>query len=423
MEVFQIPKGNGQEIYIEKDNLSIPDEWVDEENKRIVFPEIPRDESNPVYDFYQEMFKFFYANGYKVVTDSETVNNEAFFFTPCLDQHKNKTREDYHNAKVDKIKKELDKAGIEEPLSMGVFEDGFAATLPLPFVLKNLESQGGENKFLIRTSEQLELLRKFYRECNTYVHERNTRIANERWGYDFKLEFDENGRCLDKRCIRKINVPDIQKYMRKNVIMQKYIKTPTRFNTSLRVMFASTGDIIASSLKYAEPKEEKEKQRIYYDLDDFLANPESPYFLDSESIISNTVAGGNSILLGKDYYTELERDILVAHGIDPDNACVPDRVCEAALNIALNCSRELGAICGMDFIYDDEEKEWKYLEEHEYPMLYSYAEKYGIPYDESMEDFYTVNKLVDAHARLLVLKMTMEKKQNLASDSNGVKLK
>ncbi len=421
MEAFQIPKGNGQEIYIEKDNLSIPDEWVDEENERIVFPEIPKDESNPVYDFYQEMFKFFYESGYKVVTDSEKVDNEAFFFTPCLDQHKNKTAEDYHKAKVAKVKKELDKSGIEEPLSMGLTDDGFDLVLPLPFVLKNLESQGGENKYLIRTPEQLELLRRFYRECNTYVHERNTRIANEEYDYGFKLEFDEKGRCLNRRGVMPINVPDIQKYMRKNVIMQKYIKTPTRFNTSLRVMFASSGDIMASSLKYAEPKEEKEKQREYYDLDAFLADPESPYCLNSESIISNTVAGGNSILLGKDCYTELERDILEAHGIDPDNASVPDTVCEAVRNIALNCRRELGAICGIDFIYDEEEKVWKYLEEHEYPMLYSYAEKYGIPYDESMEDFYTVNKLVDAHARLMALKMEMEKKQSLVS--GGVKLK
>ncbi|MDE6292988.1 MAG: hypothetical protein K2L98_04830, partial [Bacilli bacterium] len=396
--------------------------WIDEENCRIVFPELPPDRSNPVYDFYQEMFKFFYAKEKKVVTDSKAVSDDAFFFTPCLDKHKYETMEDYHQAKTAKIKAELGKVGIEEPLSIGLLDDGFDSVLPLPFVLKNMESQGGENKYLIKTPEQLELLRRFYRECNNYVRERNTRRANEKWGYDFELEFDEKGHCLDKRCIDSINVPDIQKYMRKNVIMQRYIKTPTKYNTSLRVMIASSGDVLASSLKYALSNEEKEKQREYYDLDDFLADPESPYYLDSESIVSNTVAGGNSILLGREDYTELEREILQDHGIDPDNASVPERILEALKNVTQNCSREIGAICGLDFIYDDEEKNWKYLEEHEFPMLYSYAEKHGIPYDPNDEDFYTVNKLVDAHARLIALKMAMEKKQSLSSGSEGIKI-
>lgn len=421
MGIYQIPNGNGQVIYIEKDELSIPDGWVDEENCRIVFPEISKDRSNPVYDFYQEIFKFFYAKGYKIVTDSKTVSDDAFFFTPCLDKHKNETMEDYHQAKTNKIKNELGKAGIEEPLSVGIFDDGFDSVLPLPFVLKNMESQGGENKYLIRTPEQLELLRRFYREINLYVRERNARLANEKWGYDFKLEFDEKGHCLDRRCIDSINVPDIQKYIRKNVIMQRYIKTPTKYNTSLRVMISSSGDVLASSLKYAEANEEKQVE--YYDLDEFLADPESPYYLNSESIVSNTVAGGNSILLDKENYTELEREILEAHGIDPDNAGVPGSVLEAVKNVAKNCRREIGAICGLDFIYDDEEKKWKYLEEHEFPMLYSYAEKHGIPYYPNDEDFYTTNKLVDAHARLVSLKMMMDKKQSLASGSEGIKLK
>lgn len=68
-----------------------------------------------------------------------------------------------------KIKHELDSAGVEEPLTMKVSMDGFFKTLPLPFVLKNMEWDGGENKYLIKTPEQLEVLRRFYLELNDYV--------------------------------------------------------------------------------------------------------------------------------------------------------------------------------------------------------------------------------------------------------------
>lgn len=157
------------------------------------------------------------------------------------------------------------------------------------------------------------------------------------------------------------------------------------------------------------------KEKYYGLFDKYLQDPSSPYFLGSESIVSNTVAGGNSILLGKSGYSELEQEILLAHNIDPNNASVPSDVMKACTKIAINCSREIGAICGLDFIYDDEEKKWKYLEEHEYPMLYSYAEKYGLSYDSNTKDFYTTNQLLDLMVRMHALVLTMQRKQLLDS--------
>lgn len=78
MEFYQIPEGNGQEIYVEKDELMLKDDWIDKENKRIIFPELPKNESNPVYDAYREMFMYFYIKGYKVIADSEIVSDDAF---------------------------------------------------------------------------------------------------------------------------------------------------------------------------------------------------------------------------------------------------------------------------------------------------------------------------------------------------------
>lgn len=106
----------------------------------------------------------------------------------------------------------------------------------------------------------------------------------------------------------------------------------------------------------------------------------------------------------------------MAHGIDPGNPVVPTNVKKACINIAVNCHREIGAICGLDFIYDDEDKVWKYLEEHEYPMLYSYADKYNLPYDCNANDFYTVHQLLDLRVRLHALVLTMQKKPFVISE-------
>ncbi len=394
MENFEIPDGNGQEIYIDPEELYIKPNWINKELYTIFMPDIPEKQSNPVYETYKEIFRIFYEKGYKILTDSKMVNQDTFFFFPCLDKHVNRTKEDYVRNKKSKIFFNLMNNGIFEPFSISFPIDTFPIDLPsLPFVLKNENSQGGNEKFLIKTKEQLEILKKFYQEINSYS----------------KQQIIENGRSNHGMCIDYV---DYKNEFHKNMRIQKFIKTPTKYNTSLRVLTSSSGDILASSLKYAESKIQTEKK--YYGLfDKYLSDPSSPYFLGSECIISNTVAGGNSILLGKDNYSKLEKEILVAHEIDPNNAVVPEKVLMACIDIAVNCKHEIGAICGLDFIYDAEEKTWKYLEEHEYPMLYSYAEKYKLQYDVNSKNFYIETQLLDFRARLHALNLTMQKKNTL----------
>lgn len=412
MEYIKLPQGNGQEIYIDSEALNIRPEWINKELHTIVMPNIPINKSNPVYEAYKEMFKCLHENGYKVVTDSSAVSNDAFFFTPCLDKHVNNTKEDYDNKKKNKIYHYLMSEGIFEPLSISFPPDSFPEMLPpLPFVLKNEESQGGEEKFIIKTPEQLAILKKFYDEIYFYAKQRSIESAKRSWSCFPDLEFDENGK--SNRGI-SIYFVDYKKIFHQSMRIQKFIKTPTVYNTSLRVLTSSSGDILAASLKYA--KSSMQTAGKYYGLfDTYLSDPKSPYFIGNESIVSNTISGGNSILLGKRSYSELEQEILLAHGIAPNNAFVPQDVKKACINVAVNCSREVGAICGMDFIYDDEEKAWKYLEEHEYPMLYSYAEKYNLPYNPVADDFYTTNQLLDIRIRLHALALTMQKKQLLES--------
>ncbi len=103
MENFQLPEGNGQTIYINPEDFYIKPEWINGELKTITMPDIPIEESNVVYETYKYFFKCLYELGYKVETDSRKVNDDAFFFTPCLDQHINKTKEEYKTKKDNKI--------------------------------------------------------------------------------------------------------------------------------------------------------------------------------------------------------------------------------------------------------------------------------------------------------------------------------
>lgn len=413
MGFIQLPYGNGQKIYIDPEELYIKPEWINHERHAVIMPDMPAEHNNPVYHAYKEMFKYFYDMGYKVVTDSKTVDNNAFFFTPCLDKHINDTKEDYNAKKKNKIYLYLLNEGITEPLTVSFPINSFPNSLPaLPLVLKNEESQGGMEKFLINKPEQLEILKRFYYEINPYARKKTIEKVKQKFSYYKDLEFDENGRSNKGICIDFV---DYKKEFHENMIIQKYIKTPTQYNTSLRVLTSSSGDILCSSLKYSDTAIIKDKK--YHGLfDRYLSDPLSPYFLGGESIISNTVAGGKSILLGKDNYSKHEQEILIAHGIVPNNANVPKNVMTACANIAVNCSREIGAICGIDFIFDEEERSWKYLEEHEYPMLYSYAEKYNLPYDCNAVDFYTTNQLLDMNVRLHALALTMQKKLSISEN-------
>lgn len=170
MNSIQLPLGGGQEVYVNPDELYIKSEWINHELHCINLPDIPISQSNPVYEAYKELFEEFFEKGYKVVTDSRVVGNDAFFLMPCLDEHINKTKEDYSFKKKKKINFYLNSEEIVEPFSVSFPADSFPEKLPsLPFVLKNEESQGGEEKFILRTPEQITILKRFYSEINAYA--------------------------------------------------------------------------------------------------------------------------------------------------------------------------------------------------------------------------------------------------------------
>ena len=406
---FELTDGNGQEVYFDASLFYFNPSWIDEKRHAIFIPDFTG--LNPVYESYRKIFNMLYEKGYKVICDSKKVSEDTFFFTPCFDKHVNKTKEEYCRKKRIKVLECLLNYGIEEPISVGFSTCSFPNDIPeLPLVLKNENEQCGTEKFLIKTEEQLELLKKFYAEINDYDREIAIKKVKQQRGLGDDVVFDKDGH---SNSIWSISFVDYKKEFYENMRLQKYIKTPTKYNTSLRVLTSSSGDILGASLKYSEPSVLSSSGNYNGLFDKYLSNPNSLYYLSTDSIVSNTFSGGSSILLEKDNYSSLEREILLSHDIDPFNALVPDSVAKAAISVAVNCKHEIGAICGMDFIYDVESKRWKYLEEHSYPMLYTYAEKYGIAYNSNSSKFRQDTEVLDLMARMHALSLTMDKNKKL----------
>jgi len=421
MELRELPQGNGQEVYIDPD-------WIKGEDEQSFLFRVPDDMETTVKSLRRNVVDSLYNLGYRITSDSTTVSDDAIFFTPCCDKHINNTEKEYKAKKDTKIRDCLSDEKVKEPLTILFPEDSFPLTLlPLPFVLKNKQENGGIEKFIIRTPEQLDIFKRFYDEIKAY--DRQIRVEAARKQFSFlgdtsNLEFDEKGNSIagtgHMRGLSILN-PNFKKKLHEDFVIQKFIKTPTKYNTSLRVVTSSSGDILCSSLKYSEGVANTGEKWVAQGLFDmYLSDPKSPYYLGGESIVSNTVAGGNSILLGRNNYSPLDQDILLAHEIDPNNAVVPQDVASAAIKIATTCEREIGAISGMDFIYDEEEKAWKYLEQQEYPMLNTYAEAYGLPYNSSADEvkFLETHRIADIDSRLRSLALTMQKKQGFASEES-----
>lgn len=412
MDLLEVPLGNGQEVYISPEWLSASDEDL--------FP-MPDEAETPGKIERRAVVDYLKALGYVVITDSSKVSEDTFFFSPCRDMHANASVAEYVEKKTTKIHESLEPTNVHEPLTLKFEEDHFPDNIPpLPFVLKNEIAQGGTDKILIKTPKQLEIFKRFYEEIYDYSFREAIEEARAQHPKGKELEFYEDG--TSNSCLFIIRT-DYKKRLYEDFVMQEYVETPTKFNTSLRVVTSSSKDILCSSLKYSKPSQGKSKH--YGLVDRYLCEDTSPYYLGSKSVISNTVSGGKSITLGNNKYSKEEQRVLSSHGIDPENAVVPKDVEEAALSIAVNCRREIGAISGIDFIYDYKNNVWKYLEQQEYPMMYTYCEKYDLPYTtnvsspEEYQRFIKTHRRADIDSRLRALALAMNKKKT--TDTNPEK--
>lgn len=406
MELLKLPKGNGQKVYIDLD-------WIEAQKDGLLF----LIDDTPETSKKREVVNYLIDLGYDIVINSKDVSEDTFFFTPCLDMHINKEIEKYEENKDKKIQESLEKEKVFIPQTLNFLKDKFPNLIPtLPFVIKDTKGNGGVDKILIATEEQLDIFRRFYEEINEYSFKETIKNVRREYKLGDDVVFDKYGNSNMGFGIGRI---DYKELLYNDFIMQVFIKTPTKYNTSLRVVVSSSLDIFGASLKYAKPKE-MEKERYNGLIDRYLLDSSSPYYLGSKRIISNTAAGGNSILLGKNNYSSIEQEILKAHEIAPHNASVPTEVKKAVLSIMRNCHREIGAISGMDFIYDENTKKWNYLEQHEFPLMNTYCEEWNLPYTtdkDNLGEYIKTQCNADIDARLRALMLFMNKKHNIKIDN------
>lgn len=276
----------------------------------------------------------------------------------------------------DKFKKMFDevifKAGGEKlnyPHSLSLTE--YFNSPFYPAVFKNELMNGGKDKFLIESEEQVKTLKRFYEE-----------FKNKE---DYKYHFG----CT---------------------IMQQLITTPTEYTTYMRVLMSASGDVLGASLKYSRAIQQARQYEGVFEKHFLDSN--SKYYLDSHKMFNYYSNGGN-INLAQSRFNYVEKELLLSHGIDPDNAMVPEEVLEVARNIAVNCNRELGIMCGIDFILDEVTNKWYYLELQAYPAMDEWLIANRIrPVEVKNINHFVKYNAQDLEARFAALMLYMENKPN-----------
>lgn len=273
--------------------------------------------------------------GFIITTDKKDLDNGAVCFIM------NDTAVCDYGTDIDDYKRKFDKrmfeAGGEKlnyPHSVNMkeyFEEPF-----LPAVLKNENMNGGIDKFFIETLEQVEVIKKFY---------------------DFYSGDDAYDEAFS------------------NSIFQQYIETPTKHKTYMRVLMAASGDVMGASLKYSTIDERKRTPKGIFER--HFWDEKSEYFLNCKGMF-NYYSGGENISIPQPKYSYDKKKILEAHGIDPENAVVPSDVLEVASSIMEKCNQELGIMCGFDFLLNEADNKWYYLENQAFPAIEEWAVTKGI---------------------------------------------
>ena len=312
------------------------------------------------------------SKGYKLVRDIHDAGEDTIYVTGRRQDFESKSTEEYKTKFEKKFQDLLGKKSIYKPLTYKFsFDSLINHEYKLPFVLKNESQNGGREKFLISTEEDYENL------INSVIVLLNPPLLNN-------LFKDSN----DQR-----RLIDYKKYLN-NFTVQEYVVTPSKYNTTVRLLTSASNDLLYASLKYNEKEKYKDKTSL---LGVLLSDV---YPLSTKSIVSNTLSGGKNILLGESNYTKEEKELLESHNIESNKF---HELVDISKNVHERLKRELGIICGFDYIYDKEKDKWFLLEYHSRPMVGDYSKRQGISYDTS-EDRISAEGRVRATALSLALK-------------------
>lgn len=313
------------------------------------------------------------SKGYHLISDITEANESTVYVTGRRQDYECFNFNDY-KAKVDRrIQETLKEYGVTKPNTVNFsYQDLINYKYKLPFVLKNENQNGGREKFLIKTEEDYENL---LAACD-FLIDRSLMFLTPIDPSDprYKINYDE--------------------YLKINFTVQEYVETPSEYNTTARLITSPSNDLLYGALKYKKPEP-------YIDNTSLLGYLLSEvYPLSTPSIVSNTLRGGENVLLGEQNYPHFEVKLLEVHNIKSEQF---EQLVDTAKKVHEKFKSELGIICGFDFIYDKEKEKWFLLEYHSRPMVGDFSKRQGIKY-ETREDRLTAEGRVRATALSLVLK-------------------
>jgi len=307
------------------------------------------------------------SKGYKVINNIVNADDSTIYITGRRQDYDCRTFDEYKEYVEKKIEDQLESRGIVKPNTRKFnLNDLIDHKYKLPFVLKNENQNGGREKFLIATEQDYENL---ISACEFLSSNKLKQM----------VRFDSN----DLKT--KINYDE---YLSLNFTVQDYIQTPSEYNTTVRILTSSSNDLLYSALKYKKPCEYLDDTTLL----GYLLNQVYP--ISTKSIVSNTLSGGKNVLLGESSYTGLEKRLLEEHDIKSDKF---DELVQTSLDVHEANKKELGIICGFDYIYDKETGKWNLLEYHSRPMVGDYSKRQGIAYN-TKEDRITAEGMVRATA-------------------------
>lgn len=356
---------------MEKQKLFIEEDWLI--GNTCVFNIInPIDRSiarTKIENMRRNFVKKLEQEGFVITTDKGKLENTIYLTM-------NEAAIASEDVPLDEYKKLFDKRMLEAGGSLmkvphSVDLEAFFNNPFFPAVFKNELTNGGKDKLLIETEEQLEKMKRFYHKYNS--------------------------------------IPELKEILN-SCIFQQYIETPTKYKTYLRVLAGASGDIMGATLRYSSLNETK--TNIEGTFEKYFCVPESEYYLNCKNMFGY-YSGGGEISFSQPKYSDEKKKILAAHNIDPDNPTVPEQVKIVCENIMVNCNKELGIICGMDFIQNEEDGTWYYLENQAFPAVDEWAKPNGInlPSQNGSIKNYLKNLEIDLLARHEALNLLMSKQK------------
>lgn len=325
-----------------------------------------RDETDP------KLYISFLTKGYNVISNIKDATPETIYITGRRQDYTCFNSEEYKNLVHKKVESLLAIEMIRKPKTVKFsYKDLIDHNYQMPFVLKNENLNGGREKFLIATEEDYENL---LRACVSLMNKSLLALTNE----------------------NNSNYVNYYRYLQENFVVQEYVHTPSKYNTTVRLLTSPSKNLLYGSLKYNEPVVSRENPTLL----EYLLTEVFP--LSIPSIVSNTLSGGKNLLLRESQYTDYEKGLLSSHNIPSSEF---EHIIEASERVHTECNSELGIICGFDYIYDEEKNKWFLLEYHSRPMVGDYSKRQGISYSDKDEKL-----IADGRVRATALNLMLKKK-------------